>query len=165
MRLLRPSETATKRPSLAVLSPYSEQVRRLKQSIDENISSFPHLAGFRPGVAPSTYCGTVDSFQGNEATAVIVSLVRNNHHAGVRSALGFLSDARRLNVLLSRAQWRMVLVGSLDFLQEILRSTRKTEAGLDITFLIDLLAGLETERCAKTAVIMPPARLFGEKVQ
>jgi len=59
----------------------------------------------------------------------------------------------------------MVLVGSLDFLQEILRSTRKTEAGRDIIFLIELLAGLEAERCAKTAVIMPPAILFGEKIQ
>ena len=107
----------------------------------------------------------LDSFQGNEADVVIISLVRNNHHAGVRSALGFLSDPRRLNVLLSRARWRMVLVGSLDFLQEILRSTRKTEAGLDITFLNELLAGLEAERCAKTAVIMPPAILFGEKIQ
>jgi len=165
LRLLRPSEAAAKRPSLAVLSPYSEQVRRLKKSIDENVSAFPHLAGFRPGVGPSTYCGTVDSFQGNEADVVIISLVRNNHHAGVRSALGFLSDPRRLNVLLSRARWRMVLVGSLDFLQEILRSTRKTEAGLDITFLNELLAGLEAERCAKTAVIMPPAILFGEKIQ
>ena len=165
VRLLKPSGGAERPPSLAVLSPYSEQVRRLKQHIDENVSAFPHLAGFRPGVGPSNYCGTINSFQGNEADAVVVSLVRNNHHAGARSALGFLSDARRMNVLFSRARWRMVLVGSLDFLREVMTSARNTKTGVDIAFLTELLAGLEAEQDAKMAVIMPAANLLEEKAQ
>ncbi len=132
--LLKPTQGVEKPPSLAILSPYGEQVRRLRRYIDEDVSRYPHLSGFRPAVGPASYCGTVDSFQGNEADVVVVSLVRNNHHAGARSALGFLSDARRMNVLLSRARWRMILVGSLDFLRGIIAATAKTEAGSQIEF-------------------------------
>ena len=74
------------------------------------------LAEFRtkdgkPGTEVSELVGTVDSFQGDEADIVVVSLVRNNHHSGSR-ALGFLSDERRMNVLLSRARWKLVVIGS-----------------------------------------------------
>lgn len=165
VRLLRPSVSVAKPPSLAILSPYSEQVKRLKQHVDENVSAYSHLAGFRPAVGPSEYCGTVDSFQGNEADVVVVSLVRNNHHSGVRSALGFLSDARRMNVLLSRARWRMILVGSLDFLRGILKSAGKTDAGVEIEFLADLLKALQTEEDRNTARILPVASLLAESHQ
>jgi hypothetical protein len=59
---------------------------------------------------------TVDSFQGNEADVVVVSLVRNNTlEPGDDSALGFLDKAYRLNVLLSRAEQLLVLIGSWEF--------------------------------------------------
>ncbi len=161
LKLLAPMAVEGRQPSLAILSPYSEQVRRLKQAVDENLSAFPNLAAFKPAVGPSTYCGTVDSFQGNEADVVVVSLVRNNHHSGVRSSLGFLSDPRRMNVLLSRARWRLVLVGSLDFLKEVLKSSENTEAREDIGFLSKLLLALEVERTKGTATLVPYATLLG----
>ena len=161
LKLLARTPGEGKQPSLAVLSPYSEQVRRLKQAIDENLSAFPNLAAFKPAVGPSTYCGTVDSFQGNEADVVVISLVRNNHHSGVRSSLGFLSDPRRMNVLLSRAKWRLVLVGSIDFLKEVLKTSESTDASGEIEFLAKLLSALEVEKTKGTAAVVPYASLVG----
>ena len=62
---------------------------------------------------------TVDSFQGNEADIIVVSLVRNNTlPPGDPSALGFLKEAARLNVLLSRAERLLVLIGSWEFFKQ-----------------------------------------------
>ncbi|MEU2390424.1 AAA domain-containing protein [Streptomyces sp. NPDC007369] len=59
---------------------------------------------------------TVDSFQGNQARVVVVSLVRNNA-AESGAGLGFLSNPARMNVLVSRAESLLVLVGSWAFLR------------------------------------------------
>lgn len=51
---------------------------------------------------------TIDNFQGEEAKVVVVSLVRSNPSG----AIGFLNQAQRVNVLLSRAKWGMYLLGN-----------------------------------------------------
>ena len=150
-------------PSLAVLSPYSEQVRQLRRRIDENLGEFPYLAGFRPAVGAASYCGTVDSFQGNEADVVIISLVRNNQHAGPRSALGFLTDSRRMNVLLSRAKWRLILVSSADFLRSVLGVAKSGNMYSDISFLSRMLDGIEEARKSGRAVVIHSSRVMGAK--
>ena len=53
---------------------------------------------------------TVDNFQGEEAKVIIVSLVRSNNEKKV----GFLRTTNRINVLLSRAQHGMYLIGNAD---------------------------------------------------
>ncbi|KAB2101546.1 hypothetical protein AG0111_0g10456 [Alternaria gaisen] len=53
---------------------------------------------------------TVDNFQGEEAKIIIVSLVRSNE----RQNVGFLKTTNRINVLLSRAQHGMYLIGNAD---------------------------------------------------
>lgn len=163
LTLLKADVGAETPPSLAILSPYREQVQRLKAQVDENLTAFPNLGAFRRAVTPTTYCGTVDSFQGNEADVVIISLVRNNHHSSVRSALGFLSDFRRMNVLLSRAKSRMIVVGSMAFLDEVLNSARSTDAAADIQFLDRFRSALEKERSSGNVVIIPPTRLLRER--
>jgi hypothetical protein len=120
IQLIAPLAGTIKPPTLAVLSPYSQQVNRLRDSIRD----VPSLQGFRAPSHAGVYCHTVDSFQGSEADLVIVSLVRNNGHANVRNAFGFLSDSRRMNVLLSRARWQLVLVASLGFLEEVVDASR-----------------------------------------
>lgn len=117
----KPDEPST----LAVLSPYNEQVGRLGRAIEDGMHGrLANIAGFRPGTNASGFESTVDSFQGSEADVVVVSLVRNNDHVG-RKALGILRDRRRMNVLLSRAKWKLVIVGSMEFLRVQGRTYRR----------------------------------------
>ncbi|QPI73342.1 DEAD/DEAH box helicase [Sphingobium sp. Cam5-1] len=130
------------RPEIAVLTPYRAQHRFLEDRIAadrrsgrlDNLERFSEVGG---GI-----CHTVDSFQGNEADVVVISLVRNNAHSGVKS-LGFLSDKRRMNVLMSRARWRLVLVGSLDFLKARFQEELEPEEGERLGFLRRWLAAFQ----------------------
>ena len=125
LKLLRANSNAAKPPTLAVLSPYSRQVKKLSAMIAEGASSeLSHLDGFR-AASPGGFCDTVDSFQGDEADIVIVSMVRNNDHSNPQSALGFLTEIRRMNVLLSRAKWQLVIVGSIQFFETIVAAAKQ----------------------------------------
>ena len=162
LRLLKAKPAGTRAPSLAVLSPYREQVDLIQTRLDEESSNLENLREFRPAVAPDRFCGTVDSFQGNEADMVVVSLVRNNHHSSVRAALGFLTESRRLNVLLSRAKWRLVLVFSKEFLETVLKSSSGTTTASTVTFLSELLSGLEVAQGEGEASIISWNQLSGK---
>jgi superfamily I DNA and/or RNA helicase len=50
---------------------------------------------------------TIDSFQGQERDAVFISLTRSN----AESTIGFLSEVRRMNVAMTRARKKLVVVG------------------------------------------------------
>ena len=80
---------------LAVISPYDAQVQRLRSLLPPEALE----AGLE--------VDTVDGFQGREKDAVVVSLVRSND-AG---ELGFVADIRRMNVALTRARRKLVVVG------------------------------------------------------
>ena len=111
--------------SLAVLSPYNQQVALISRTLKEASSTWPGLVlkqalrsrtrGSDAG-APVRVAHTVDSFQGNQADVIAVSLVRNNSFP-VGEGLGFLDEAPRINVLLSRAERLLVLVGSWEFFE------------------------------------------------
>ena len=76
---------------IAVIAPYAAQVRWLRQnSPDERVE-----------------IDTVDGFQGREKEAVIISLVRSNQEGEI----GFLADARRMNVALTRARRKLIVIG------------------------------------------------------
>jgi superfamily I DNA and/or RNA helicase len=79
---------------IAVISPYDAQVQRLRELLA------PHLDR-------GLEVDTVDGFQGREKDAVIVSLVRANETGEV----GFLADVRRMNVAMTRARMKLVVVG------------------------------------------------------
>lgn len=136
MALLRAAPGAN--PTLAVLSPYRRQVKLLRDTAESNASILANLDGFRPS-SEEGFFGTVDSFQGNEADAVVISLVRNNSRSGL-SALGFLSDERRMNVLLSRAKWRLIVVGSVNFLRACLPEHENLPPGDPLAFLDRMLS-------------------------
>ncbi|MBI5128853.1 MAG: hypothetical protein HZA66_05380 [Rhodopseudomonas palustris] len=116
--MLKPAPKKPEEPStLAVLSPYNEQVGRMGRAIEDALQGkLVNIVGFKPGTNAPGFESTVDSFQGSEADVVVVSLVRNNDHVG-RRALGILRDRRRMNVLLSRAKWKLIIIGSMEFLR------------------------------------------------
>jgi hypothetical protein len=157
--------TADSRPSLAVLSPYTEQIRRLTTAIDSSrTTKLSSLDRFRTESKEGRLCHTVDSFQGSEADIVVISLVRNNQHGGLR-AIGFLSDARRMNVLLSRARWRLVIVGSMQFLKEIAHQRLNVEDSARLQFLRDVLGHIQTQSAAGHMAIVPLQTLRGTGVK
>lgn len=153
------------RPEVAVLTPYRAQMRVLADSVARaradgglgGLAAFDEVGG--------SLCHTVDSFQGNEADVVIISLVRNNPLSGAR-ALGFLSDRRRMNVLMSRARWKLVLVGSLAFLRERFQDELVQPEIDRLDFLRSWLATFDA-LCAPAdgsppmARVVPRARLSG----
>ncbi|CAH1446555.1 unnamed protein product [Lactuca virosa] len=80
--------------AIAVQSPYVAQVQLLRDSLDE----IP--------LANGVEVATIDSFQGREADAVIISMVRSN----TLGAVGFLGDSRRMNVAITRARKHVAVV-------------------------------------------------------
>jgi len=65
------------------------------------------LKELRPDhLAPSLEISTVDGFQGREKEAIVISMVRSSEGGGV----GFLADARRMNVAVTRARRHCALV-------------------------------------------------------
>lgn len=152
------AEPGDKAPTLAILSPYVQQVNRLADLVSADDRLSPARRGFRSPTGDGRFCYTVDSFQGSEADITIVSLVRNNDHSNVKSALGFLSDYRRMNVLLSRAKWRLILVGSFDFLKEVLEGARIAGKSEPIEFLGSLFETFEAGE-AGGIVRLPVSRL------
>ncbi len=140
---LRRNTSSLRPPTLAVLSPYGRQVKQLDLALKGGrADQLAHLNEFSAASLDGQLCHTVDSFQGNEADVVVLSLVRNNQHAGVRKALGFLSNPQRMNVALSRARWKLVLITSIDFLREIVESSKGSTQEDEIRFLGDMLSAL-----------------------
>lgn len=102
--------------SLAVLSPYRKQVQKLDRKL-KKVTPPGWLKGpdkLLKGRVPPIEAKTVDSFQGDQADVVVVSLVRNNR-MDPEKGLGFLRKPERMNVLFSRAERLLVLVGSWEF--------------------------------------------------
>ena len=82
---------------IAVISPYDDQVAHIKRML--------HVEGLE--------IKTVDGFQGREKEVVIVSFVRSNKSG----TIGFLKDLRRLNVSITRAKRKLVLIGDSNTLE------------------------------------------------
>ncbi|HZP10819.1 MAG TPA: AAA domain-containing protein [Nevskiaceae bacterium] len=124
---LKPQSRTDEPLEVAILAPYTQQVLLL----NERLKEYTLPPGFRfrralsvntSGIPSQRPAHTVDSFQGNEADIVLVSLVRNNSKlAQDPTALGFLDQADRVNVLLSRAQRLLVMVGSFSFFERQVR--------------------------------------------
>lgn len=86
---------------VGVISPYRAQVQYLRQLFrkKEFFKPFRHLISVN----------TVDGFQGQERDIILISLVRDND-AG---QIGFLRDLRRMNVAITRARMKLIILGSV----------------------------------------------------
>lgn len=82
-----------------IISPYRGQVQLLRSMIgrDRFFKPFRHLISVN----------TVDGFQGQERDIILVSMVRSNEDGQI----GFLRDLRRMNVAITRARMKLILVG------------------------------------------------------
>ncbi|MCE7071711.1 AAA domain-containing protein [Dyadobacter sp. CY327] len=86
-------------PSIAVISPYKEQIGLLKEQLAHNALLQPFISKIS--------VNTIDSFQGQERDIVYISMTRSNPEGEI----GFLSDIRRMNVAMTRARKKLVVIG------------------------------------------------------
>jgi superfamily I DNA and/or RNA helicase len=84
--------------SIAIITPYKEQMLRMREMIQDNLSSLIEV-------------NTVDAFQGQEKDVIIFASVRSKDLRGELKGIGFLRDTRRLNVALTRAKYCLYTVG------------------------------------------------------
>lgn len=114
---LQKNNVPLNRIRVGIISPYKAQVNLLKEKLNE----YPDLAKSPIRISVNT----VDGFQGQERDVIYISMVRSND----RGEIGFLSDIRRMNVAITRAKKKLVLIGDSgtlsqhkfykDFLQHI----------------------------------------------
>ena len=86
-------------PTIAVISPYKQQVQLLKEQGQHS----PALQEYGDKISVNT----IDSFQGQERDIVYISMTRSN----TENKIGFLSDTRRMNVAMTRARKKLVIIG------------------------------------------------------
>ncbi|GGE64712.1 putative DNA helicase [Pedobacter psychrotolerans] len=86
-------------PTIAIISPYKQQVQILKALMLEDDLLLKHQNKIA--------VNTIDSFQGQERDVVYISLTRSNSEGNI----GFLSDTRRMNVAMTRARKKLVVIG------------------------------------------------------
>lgn len=86
--------------NIVVLSPYNAQVESIREGLGKKLRKYVQVA-------------TVDSFQGQEADIVLLSLVRSNPSGQI----GFLRQPNRVCVALSRARWALYMIGNMETLQ------------------------------------------------
>jgi superfamily I DNA and/or RNA helicase len=101
--------------AIGIISPYSAQVKLLLSLLQKDEWDADQ------GIGPEI--DSIDAFQGREKEAIIVSLVRSN----LTGDIGFLGDTRRMNVALTRARRKLIVIGdsatiaTLPFYQDFLR--------------------------------------------
>lgn len=91
-------------PSIGILSPYKEQVLYIDAELKQEAALKPFL--------PYIQVNTIDGFQGQERDVIYISLVRSND-TGI---IGFLNDHRRMNVAMTRARKKLVVIGNSETL-------------------------------------------------
>ncbi len=88
----------------AIVAPYKSQVKNLKH----------HISATHPSHCDHIDISTLDSFQGKEFDVIVFSFTRSARN----SKVGFLDDARRLNVAFSRAKKKLILIGNSETLTD-----------------------------------------------
>ena len=87
---------------VGIISPYRAQVQYLKKLIKK----YEFFKPYRRLISVNT----VDGFQGQERDVILISLVRSNDEGQI----GFLKDLRRMNVAMTRARMKLVILGNKD---------------------------------------------------
>lgn len=94
-------------PDIAIISPYKQQIQVLK----EQLLHSPELLNYGNRISVNT----IDSFQGQERDIVYISMTRSNSENNI----GFLSDIRRMNVAMTRARKKLVVIGDSATLSQL----------------------------------------------
>ena len=97
--------------SIGVISPYNAQVRAIRRLFTESLGA---------SIASQIEVNSVDGFQGREKEVIILSAVRSDRgrRGSEQRGIGFLKDARRMNVSITRARTSVFVLGHVATLKE-----------------------------------------------
>ena len=104
IEMISPQKIESERIDFGIITPYRGQARLLRRLL-----KMQHY--FRKLKRHITV-GTVDGFQGQERDVIVISLVRDN----ADGSIGFLRDLRRMNVAMTRARMKLIIVGNAETL-------------------------------------------------
>lgn len=88
--------------TIGIISPYAEQVKFLKRKVEVDDCFRDSLISIN----------SIDGFQGQEKDVIYISLVRSNNAGDI----GFLKDEKRLNVAMTRARKKLIIIGDMSTL-------------------------------------------------
>ncbi|MFM5881937.1 IGHMBP2 family helicase [Methanobrevibacter gottschalkii] len=108
-------ESGIDNEDIGIISPYADQVKVIQDNTPVEVK-------------------TVDGFQGREKEIIIISTVRSNNNGNI----GFLKDLRRLNVAITRAKRKLIIVGNKETLKNSPTYKRLIEFIENENLLIDL---------------------------
>ena len=100
---------------IGIISPYADQVKIIQERTPVEVK-------------------TVDGFQGREKEIIIISTVRSNEHGNI----GFLKDLRRLNVAITRAKRKLIIIGNKETLRTNPTYSRLIEFAENKNLLIEI---------------------------
>ena len=104
IEMISPQRVESERTDFGIITPYRGQARLIRRLL-----KMQHY--FRKLKRHITV-GTVDGFQGQERDVIVISLVRDNADGNI----GFLRDLRRMNVAITRARMKLIIVGNAETL-------------------------------------------------
>ena len=104
IEMVSPQKVESERIDFGIITPYRGQARLIRRLL-----KMQHY--FRKLKRHITV-GTVDGFQGQERDVIVISLVRDNAEGNI----GFLRDLRRMNVAMTRARMKLIIIGNAETL-------------------------------------------------
>ncbi len=104
IEMLSPQKVESERLDFGVITPYRGQARLIRRLLK--------MQHYFKKLRRHISVGTVDGFQGQERDVIVISLVRSNDNGKI----GFLRDLRRMNVAMTRARMKLIIVGNAETL-------------------------------------------------
>ena len=104
IEMLSPQKIESERADFGIITPYRGQARLLRRLLK--------MQHYFRRLRRQITVGTVDGFQGQERDVIVISLVRTN----AAGQIGFLRDLRRMNVAITRARMKLIIVGNAETL-------------------------------------------------
>ena len=104
IEMISPQKVESERIDFGIITPYRGQARLLRRLLK--------MQHYFRRLKRQITVGTVDGFQGQERDVIVISLVRAN----AAGQIGFLRDLRRMNVAITRARMKLIIVGNAETL-------------------------------------------------
>ncbi len=104
IEMLSPQRIESERIDFGIITPYRGQARLIRRLLK--------MQHYFKRLRRQISVGTVDGFQGQERDVIVISLVRDNDAGNI----GFLRDLRRMNVAITRARMKLIIIGNVQML-------------------------------------------------